>query len=241
MRRAAAIIFVSAGLAASACRPAAGPESPETVAAAPATGDEASVRPGVNERYLEADAVETWTERFEHDDREVAGAAAEILAALPLESGQSVVDFGSGTGLFTGRLADAVGPQGRVVGVDIIPAFVEAVRAENAERPQVEVRLVEAKDPKLEAGRYDLVFVCNVYHHIEYPRTLLPQLRAALRPGGHLVVIDFRRIEGVTRPAMLRHVRADQATVRAEIEAAGFRHVEDLNFLDENYFMRFER
>lgn len=202
---------------------------------------EASVRPGVNDKYLEAGAVETWTARFEHDGREVYDERAQIVAALGLEVGQRVVDYGSGTGLFTGVLAEAVGGSGEVVAVDIVPAFVEQVRAENAASPQVRVQLASARDPGLEAGRYDLIFMCDVYHHVEYPLTIGQALFDALRPGGQLVVVDFRRIEGVTSAPMLRHVRADQATVRAELEAAGFVHLEDRDWMRENYFMRLER
>ena len=89
----------------------------------------------------------------------------------------------------------------------------------------------------------DLVFICDTYHHFEYPQTTLASLHAALRPGGMLAVVDFERIEGVSRPWVLNHMRAGKEVFRSEIEAAGFRFLEEVEVagLEENYLLLFRR
>ena len=96
------------------------------------------------------------------------------------------------------------------------------------------------------AGNIDLAIIIDVYHHIEYPRTVLRQIRSALKPGGKLLVLDFIRDPEIHKshpPSwILQHVRADQNTFRNEILSTGFTLVNEpvLPDLLENYIMVFE-
>lgn len=85
--------------------------------------------------------------------------------------------------------------------------------------------------------------MCDTYHHFEYPRATLASIRRALRPGGRLVVIDFERIPGKTRPWLLSHVRAGKAVFRGEVEKAGFAFVREAEIegFRENYFLLFRK
>jgi len=96
---------------------------------------------------------------------------------------------------------------------------------------------------ELPPNSVDRAFVCDVYHHFEYPQRSLASIYSALRPGGELIVVDFERIPGVSRDWLLDHVRAGKETFRAEIEAAGFEFVEEVEIskLEENYVLRFRR
>jgi ubiquinone/menaquinone biosynthesis C-methylase UbiE len=203
---------------------------------------ESSVRPGVNDRYFEPGAAETWTGIFEGESREVSRHRDAIVARLGLTPGEVVGDVGAGTGLFSVPLSRAVGPTGRVYAVDIVPAFLERIarRTRAAGVSNVVTVLGEERSTGLPAASLDLAFLCNVYHHLEYPASYLRSVGAALAPGGRLVVIDFERIEGVTSPRMLRHVRAGKQTVIDEITRAGFRLQREERFLKENYFLVFE-
>ena len=89
----------------------------------------------------------------------------------------------------------------------------------------------------------DVAFICDVYHHFEYPAASLASLYRSLRPGGQLVLIDFERIPGVSSDWTLGHVRAGKLTFRGEIETAGFRFAEEVDVaeFEENYFLRFEK
>ena len=96
---------------------------------------------------------------------------------------------------------------------------------------------------RLPSNSLDVVFVCDTYHHFEYPRSTLASIRRALKPGGKLIVVDFERIPGKSRPFILNHVRAGKQVFRNEIVDAGFRFVDELAMpaLRENYLLRFER
>lgn len=204
-----------------------------------------SVRPGINDAYFREGALERYTGILEAESREVALHRDAIVDAIRLRNGMVVADIGAGTGLFTTELAKRVGDQGRVLAVDIVPSFLrrieERVRAEGLSN----VRVIKGEEGAsgLREGAVDLAFLCNTYHHLEFPESYLQSLFDALRPGGTLVMVDFERIEGVTHPSLLRHVRAGKRTVIREVTGVGFVLVSEVeaDFLEENYFLRFRR
>ncbi len=217
-----------------------------TALCAGAFATEQSVRPGANRYYLDPGVnVAEWVTRFEGESREVYARRHAIVAALGLSAGMRVADVGAGTGLFVPLLAAAVGKHGQVFAIDIAPAFVAHLteRARAAGLSQVTVLEGEERSITLPAGSVDVVFMCNVYHHVEYPRALLASVREALAPGGRLAVVDFERIPGQSRRWILGHVRAPRETVIAEIERAGFVRIETASTagLQENYLLLFER
>ncbi len=204
---------------------------------------EASVRPGINERYRDA-PVDVWVERFERPGREIYDRRREIVAACGVGPGEEVADVGAGTGLFVEILSAAAGPQGTVYAVDIVPEFVARIagRAASAGLANVRAVLCTERSVELPPGSIDLALVCDTYHHFEYPRSTMTSIREALRPGGVLVVVDLERIEGVSSDWALDHVRAGREAVVAEIESFGFKLQEEVRgLLRENYFLRFRR
>lgn len=205
---------------------------------------ESSVRPGINQEYLNPDLeVTPWVERFEREGREIYDQRHEIVRAARIRRGQAVADIGAGTGLFTPLLAEAVGPRGQVFAVDIVPAFLEHIRRRAAEGGWRNVRTVQCTERSISLPRHsiDVAFLCDVYHHFEYPRSSLASIHRALRRGGTLVVIDFKRLPGHSSDWVLNHVRAGQEEVTAEIEAAGFRKLEEVSLLRDNYVLRFRK
>ena len=205
---------------------------------------ERSVKPGINDSYDDPD-VEKWLERFEGESREIYRSRREIVHALGLAPGSVVADVGSGTGFFTLLFSDAVGSSGKVVAVDIVPEFLELTRRRAREEGlyNIQTVLCDEDSVRLPPNSMDVVFVCDVYHHFEYPRSSLRSVHRALKPGGEFVVIDFERIEGESRGWIMNHVRAGQGVVRREIEDAGFEFVERVSadYLDENYYLRFRK
>ena len=189
--------------------------------------------------------VDSFVARWELESREVYIAREDIVHALELERGETVADVGAGTGLFASLLSTAVGPEGKVLAVDIAPKFVEHVRkrVEAEGLVNVDARLSTEHSAELPTRAVDVVLLCNVYHHFEYHEDMLRSIGSALHPGGTLVVVDFERIPGVSRDWLLGHVRANKETVAAEVEAAGFERIDDprIDGLEENYCMRFRR
>ena len=206
---------------------------------------EPSVRPGANQQYLDQD-LSVWKQRFETGGREIFDHREAILAALQLKPGMRVADVGAGTGLFSFRFAAAVAPGGRVYAVDIIPKFIDHLRAE-ARRRRVGNLIPVLSQPRsvaLPPASVDVIFLCDTYHHFEYPRSMSRSLFRALRPGGTLVLIDFVRVEGQSPKWILEHVRAGQREFTAELVAAGFVPIEEpppVPALKENYIVRFTR
>lgn len=201
-----------------------------------------SVKPGIN-RHYENPGIEQSVRMFESEGREVFDRRHDILAALGLRPGMAVADIGAGTGFFARLFAKAVGPAGRVYATDISPPYVRRL-AEIAREPgmgHVEALLGGERDAKLPPGAVDLVFTSDTYHHFEYPQEMLRSIHRALRPGGIFVVVDYERIPGVSGAWIMDHVRAGREQVIREIEAAGFRLVDQPALLKENYFLRFRR
>ncbi len=208
---------------------------------APATRTHADV----NAPFRHPD-FETWKQRFESPKREVYRLRHEIVAALNLRPGMDVADIGAGTGFFTLLLAEAVGPQGRVLAVDIAEEFLSAIRRRAASAGLTNVVTVRCPetDVGLPAGSIDLAFICDTYHHFADPVGYMRSVQRALRPGGRLVVIDFERIEGRNPEWILRHVRAGRQEVIDEIRRAGFVPIDPpapVPPLRQNYMIWFRR
>ncbi len=205
---------------------------------------EASVKPGINEAYLQPDLnASNWVERFEREGREIFDQRDEIVAAAKIRRGWAVADVGCGTGLFTPMLAEATGTEGTVHAVDIVPDFLRLVakRSEESGLRNVKTLLCTERSLELPPLSIDAAFICDVYHHFEYPRQSLTSLHSALRRNGEVLLIDFKRVPGVSSDWVLGHVRAGQEVVTAEFEAAGFKKIEEVPLLKDNYVLRFRK
>ena len=206
---------------------------------------ESSVKPGINEKFLDPNLkVDEWTAKFETESREIFHQRGEIVAATALKPGMTVADIGAGTGLFTLAFAEAVGAGGKVYAVEIARNFLDHIkaRAAKAEADNIETLLGTPRSVGLPEASIDLAFICDVYHHFEYPQASLATIHRALKPDGELVLIDFKRIPGETSDFIMGHVRAGQEVFEAEVTAAGFEKIGEVKgLLKENYFVRFRR
>lgn len=195
----------------------------------------------INAAFIDPD-VDDFVERFEVESREVFDQRLRILAACNIKKGDAVADIGAGTGLFTRLFSEAVGPQGRVIAVDIAEEFLDHIKKVSRELDQknVEVLLATQESSRLPPHSIDLAFICDTYHHFEHPQETMESIHRALKPGGRLILIDFHRIPGESSEWTLNHVRAGQATFEKEIERAGFEKVRELEVgLTENYMVEF--
>ncbi len=200
----------------------------------------------INARFLDPDMnVEDFIKRFEIESREVFACREQILAAIDIQAGMHVADVGAGTGLYMGPIARSVGREGKVFAVEVSPKFVKHLRqrAKDEDLPQVEVVLCSERKVNLKPGSVDRVFICDVYHHFEYPKSTMRSIHAALRTGGKLIVVDFDRIEGKSREWLLGHIRAPKAVFKQEIIDAGFQFEKEIPIdgFEENYLLRFTK
>jgi ubiquinone/menaquinone biosynthesis C-methylase UbiE len=208
----------------------------------PAAGQEKSVRPGINDPFKNPDLKE-FLGKFEVESREIYAKRQDIVAACKLKPGMVVADVGAGTGLFTRLFAREVGPEGKVYAVDISPKFLEHIEKTCKEEGLKNVTTVLCKPDSvgLPEKSIDLAFICDTFHHFEFPIRTMTSLHRALRPNGQAILIDFHRIEGKSSEWVLGHVRAGQEVFTQEVVSAGFKPVEESKMLKENYFVRFQK
>ena len=205
---------------------------------------ESSVKPGVNSEFLKPDLqVTQWVERFEREGREIYDQREAIAKTLGLRRGMSVANIGAGTGLFTPLFAGAVGAGGTVFAVDIAPEFVKHIQERAAASGMKNVRAVLSTDRSVELAPHsvDVAFICDTYHHFEYPQSTMKSLHRALRRGGEVVLVDFKRIPGKSSEWTMNHVRAGQEVFEREIESVGFSKVDEVGLLKMNYIVRFRK
>ena len=209
----------------------------------PASAQDRSVKPGINDSFRDPN-VKDFVGRFEIESREVYARRQEIVAACELKPGQTIADIGAGTGLFTRLFSQAVGKDGRVIAVDITPKFLEHIRQSTREAGLTNIDTLQctADSTELPPNSVDVAFICDTYHHFEFPLKTMTSLVKALKPGGRVILIDFRREEGKSTEWILNHVRAGQEVFEREATEAGLKKVsEERELLKENYFVVFEK
>ncbi|GAA5484605.1 class I SAM-dependent methyltransferase [Haloferula sargassicola] len=205
-----------------------------------------SVKPGINEAFLDSNLdVSEWLKRFEVESREVFEARDAIADACGVRPGMVVADIGAGTGLYTRIFSEKVNPGGWVVAVEINPPFLKHIQARAKEEGQHNITTVLCPEDSvsLPPRSVDVAFICDTYHHFEYPQPVLASILGTLKSGGRLVVVDFIREEGRSSDWVMEHVRAGEGTVRKEIEAAGFDFVSkpEVEGLSQNYLLVFRK
>ncbi|MEM9586957.1 MAG: methyltransferase domain-containing protein [Planctomycetota bacterium] len=205
-----------------------------------------SVNPGINDAFLNPNLDPSeFVKKFEVESREVFRHRFDLVEALGLKPGDRVADVGTGTGLFLPLMSEQVGAKGWVYAIDIAPNFLQRVARLQEARSLTNITPVLAgqNDIRMPPDSVDLAFICDVYHHFEFPADSLRSILKAVKPGGQLVLVDFERIPGVSRDWTLGHVRAGKEVFRSEIEEAGFEFIEQVEVagLKENYCLRFRR
>lgn len=205
-----------------------------------------SVKPGINDRFLDPKLdVSEWLGRFEIESREVYAARERVLDVLGLKNGMAVADIGAGTGFYTRLFASTVGTEGWVYAVDISPRFLEHINKQSQDDKVSNISSVLCTDHsvRLPPNSIDVAFICDTYHHFEYPQSMLASIHRALKPGGRLVVIDFERIPGKSREFIIGHVRAGKEVFQKEVVDAGFRFTDEIDIpqFKENYLLRFRK
>ena len=131
-----------------------------------------------------------WLER---PTRESEEGASRLVPLLGLKPTDVVADVGAGTGYFSFRLAAAV-PEGTVYAEDVDQDLVKIITARKAKGHVKNVTPVQGGivDPKLPAGKLDLILLVDAYHEFSYPREMGLAMVRALKPGGRIALVEYR-------------------------------------------------
>ncbi len=180
-----------------------------------------------------------WAHTFESPERANWQKPDQVVSTLNLKPGHTVVDIGAGTGYFTRRFARVVGPSGRALGLDIEPGMIDYMNADakKLDLSNYQARLVKPDDPELAPRSVDIIFFCDVLHHIDDRVAYLRKLEPALKPGGRIAVIDFKETAPLGPPAPMKIPVQEMI---AQFNKAGYQVVGDHQFLPYQYFLEFE-
>jgi ubiquinone/menaquinone biosynthesis C-methylase UbiE len=175
------------------------------------------------------------------ESREEEERPDQMLDSLKIKPGDVVADVGAGVGYTSLRLSRRVGPEGKVLATDIQPEMIRMLRANMRTFgvKNVVPLLATQTDTKLPEGKVDLVIMVDVYHECSEPEALLQGIRKALKPGGRLVLVEYKA-EDPDVPIKPEH-KMSTAQARKEVEPQGFAFKEVLDFLPWQHILIFER
>jgi ubiquinone/menaquinone biosynthesis C-methylase UbiE len=179
-----------------------------------------------------------WLDRPEREREE---QPALLLKALAIKPGAVVADIGAGSGFLTFRFARCVGPKGKVLAVDIQPEMLALIRQRMKERKVTNIDVVRGtiSDPKLPAGAVDLMVMVDVYHEFSHPWEMTVAMVKALKPGGRLVFVEYRK-EDPKVPIKLVHKMEEKQVIK-EMRPHALRHVKTLEVLPWQHIIVFEK
>jgi ubiquinone/menaquinone biosynthesis C-methylase UbiE len=163
----------------------------------------------------------------------------QMLKALDIKPGSVVADVGAGVGYHVWRLAEIVGPAGKVFAEDIQPEMLRLLERNISDRrlQNVQIVLGTEKDPKLPAAQVDLVLMVDVYHEFSDPVSMMQNIRKSLKPDGRVVLVEFRK-EDDRVPIRPEHKMSTQG-VRDELEPLGFKFDKAIEFLPWQHILIF--
>lgn len=175
----------------------------------------------------------TRPERIQEEDPD------RMLASLDIKKGATVADIGAGVGYHVWRLSEIVGPSGKVIGEDIQEGMIRLMKKNIDERKlrNVDIVLGSQTDPKLPPKSLDLVLMVDVYHEFADPIIMMRHIQDALKPGGRVVLVEFRK-EDPNVPIQPLHKMSVQ-DVRSELEPLGFKFQTSLEFLPWQHIIIF--
>ena len=127
--------------------------------------------------------------------RDEAGEAEFVMDWAGIQLGTTVADIGAGEGYYTIRLAERVGPKGRVLAQDINRGALDRLgdRVTREQLDNVAIKEGAADDPRLPENSFDRIFMVHMYHEIQEPYAFLWRMRPALAKGGQVIVVDRDR------------------------------------------------
>ncbi len=201
-------------------------------------------RDGIGKHYMGREISQVmghlgavWLERPERERQERTDL---LIAGLSLSDDSVVADIGAGTGYFTFPVAQRV-PRGKVISVDIQPEMLASIERRKALEnvANVETVLGEEDDPKLPDNEIDLAFIVDAYHEFSFPREMGERLKESLKPGGQLVLVEYRAED--PRVPIKRLHKMSEVQVKQEMAAIGLDWVRTERYLPHQHVLIFQK
>jgi ubiquinone/menaquinone biosynthesis C-methylase UbiE len=179
-----------------------------------------------------------WLDRPEREKEE---QPKKLLEVLKLRPGEVVADVGAGSGYYTFRMAEQVGPTGKVLAVDIQPEMLALIRERMKAKglTNVEPVLGTESDPKLPSSAVDTILLVDVYHEFSHPYEMTEAMVKSLKPGGRLVFVEYR-MEDEKVPIKLVHKMSERQVIK-EMTPFPLKHVKTHGALPWQHVIVFER
>lgn len=178
-----------------------------------------------------------WLERSERQQEENSNLA---ISKLPLNSGSVVADIGAGSGYYSFRIAKKI-PQGKVFAVEVQDEFIKLLSGRKKEQNTTNLEIVKGseKSPNLPENSIDMAIMVDVYHELLYPQEMLQGIRKSLKPGGKLLLLEYRAED--PNVAIKELHKMSVAQVNKELSANGFKLVQRRDFLPIQHFLLYEK
>ena len=169
-----------------------------------------------------------WLERPERENEE---NPTKVLEALEVKEGEVIADLGAGSGYYTFRLSPKVGPRGKVLAVEIQDEMIAELRTgiEKHQAKNVEIVKCTEKNPGLPEAGVDLLLMVDVYHELTYPYEVMIEVRKALKPGGRVALVEFRK-EDPKVPIKEVHKMSEEQ-IKKEMTVVGLAHLKTVETL----------
>ena len=179
----------------------------------------------------------SWLERPKREQEERTDL---LIKGLNLKPTDSVADIGAGSGYFSFRMAKLV-PDGKVYAVDISPQMIGIVRSKMAKEQVSNVVPVQSTitQTKLSPNSVDAALIVDAYHEFSHPLEMATSILKSLKPGGKLILIEYR-MEDPSVPIKLLH-KMTEKQAKAEMKNAGFKWEKTLTMLPQQHFMIFRK
>ena len=199
---------------------------------------------GIGKFYMGREIAQVMGHRgarwLERSSRTQAERTDVLLDLLPLAADMIVADIGAGTGYFSLPIAQRV-PKGEVLAVDIQPEMLALIEQKALASNVKNIRLIQgqADDPALPKAAVDLVLMVDAYHEFEFPREMAANIKAGLKPGGIVILVEYRAEDPNLAILRLHKMSAEQAI--KEWQAAGFVFEKNIGDLPQQHVLVFRK
>ncbi|WP_342348615.1 methyltransferase domain-containing protein [uncultured Nitrospira sp.] len=186
--------------------------------------------------------INRYIQALERPERDQHQQPEKVLEALNLTPGMMVIDLGAGSGYFTRRLAESVGENGRVIAIDVEQKMLNYNKARLEQlglANRVRFILAGPEGPVFSGNNADIVFLCDVYHHLKKQINFLANTKPALKPNGRVVIIDYYNDERSGTLGFSKSHLVPKEQVIKDMGQAGFTLSQEHAFLPRQYFLEF--